>query len=303
MRIIKPLVILLLAALLLLGGATSCDLGSVDRAAQEASGIIPLAEGEIAVHFLDVGQGDSIFAELPDGKTMLIDAAERDCGAGIADFIRDRGYERIDYLVVTHPHADHIGSMEFIVRRFEIGEVWLPNVAANTLMFERLMDAIREKQLTVREGRAGETVFSSGGCRAQVLAPAVIDEEELNNCSIVMRLDYGETSFLFTGDAQEEELGSIADDKVSADVLKVSHHGSVNGNPEDFLQRSAPQIAVISCGRNNDYGHPHRGTLERLEALRCRVYRTDCDGTVTVRSDGRKLSVTTGEKSIVRVRA
>ena len=117
-----------------------------------------------------------------------------------------------------------------------------------------------------------------------------------------MRLDYGEASFLFTGDAQEEELGSIAADKVSADVLKVSHHGSVNGNPEDFLQRSAPQIAVISCG-NNDYGHPHRGTLERLEALRCRVYRTDCDGTVTVRSDGRKLSVTTGEKSNVRVRA
>ena len=301
MRTIKRLCVLLLAALLLLGGVTSCDVGSMNETVRELSGTVPLEEGEMAVHFLDVGQGDAIFAELPGGKTMLIDAAEPDRGDGIIGYLLGRGCSRIDYLVATHPHADHIGSMAYIVRYFEIGEVWMPHAAANTALFEDLLAAIREKNLPVHEGKAGECVFETEDCRAEILAPSVTDEENLNNCSIVLRLDHGEASFLFTGDAEEQELNSISSD-VSADVLKSAHHGSSNGNPWHFLQRVSPSVAVISCGKGNDYGHPHRSTLAYLEALNAHIYRTDLDGTVTVRTDGRQISVTTKGRSIAEVK-
>ena len=301
MKAIKRLCALLMAVVMLLGGVTSCDVGSINKIVREKSGTVPLKEGEMAVHFLDVGQGDSIFAELPGGKTMLVDAAENYHGDGIIGYLLGRGCSRIDYLVATHPHADHIGSMEYIVRHFEVGEVWMPNVAANTAMFEKLLSAIQEKKLPVHEGKAGETVMKTDNFRAEILAPSVIDEQNLNNCSIVLRLSYDDASFLLTGDAEEEKLESIHAD-VSADVLKSAHHGSSNGNPWRFLQRVSPSVAVISCGKGNDYGHPHQSTLARLEALNAHICRTDLDGTVTVRTDGKQLSVTTGGKSIAEVK-
>lgn len=288
----------LLSVLLILLTFCSCDLWQLfSPLPYTTEGFTP----DLLVHYLDVGQGDSIFIELPNGKTMLIDSGENYHGEGIISYIRDCGYNKIDYLIGTHPHSDHIGSMGYIVRNFDIGVVYMPNVTANTQMYENLLKSIKQKNRTVRTGKAGIHFIndSEHDVTATIVAPVTIDNENLNNSSIVLRLDYKDATFLFTGDAEKEELATITDD-IIADVLKVGHHGSSNATTKDFLEKVDPQIAVISCGADNDYGHPHASTLRMLEERDCDVYRTDLDQTVTVYTDGERLSVSTGNRSIER---
>lgn len=249
------------------------------------------------VHFLDVGQGDSIFIELPDEKTMLIDAGENYHGEGIINYIGDCGYSKIDYLVATHPHADHIGSMGYIVRNMDIGSVYMPKAAANTKTYENLLESISKKGLKVTSAKTGLTIAEGSDYTINVVAPVTIDEDNLNNSSAVIKLSYKDNSFLFTGDAEKKELETITDD-ISADVLKVGHHGSNTSTTEEFLKAVNPTYAVISVGKGNDYGHPHKETLKLLEKFNCEVYRTDKDKTVVFSSDGKTLSVKSGEQSI-----
>lgn len=291
----KRILALLLAAICLAAALCSCD---IERLLDE-NGVE--FEADLIVHYMDVGQGDAIFIELPSGKTMLIDSGENYHGAGILSYIQERGYNKLDYVVGTHPHADHIGSMAYIIRNFKIGSVYLPKVSANTKMYEELLNTIKKKNLTVKNARAGIRMVrdTENELAVRVIAPLTIDKENLNNSSAVIALDYKDATFLFTGDAEKEELESIQAN-VTADVLKVGHHGSSNANPEDFLKSVNPQIAVISCGADNDYGHPHASTLQALRRLDCDVYRTDIDKTVIIYSDGEHLSVETGGKSITK---
>lgn len=256
---------------------------------------------DMAVHFLDVGQGDSIFIELPNDETMLIDAGENYHGEGILNYIDDCGYSQIDYLIATHPHADHIGSMGYIVRNFDIGEIYMPKVSTNTKTYENLLESILNKGLKVKTGKNGVNILDTEELSIDIIAPIEADESNLNNSSIIIKLVYGDTSFLFTGDAEKEELSEVTAD-LSADVLKVGHHGSRTSTTEEFLSRVSPQIAVISCGKDNDYGHPHGSTLELLNDFDCAVYRTDEDRTVIVETDGEYLSVRTGAASIERAK-
>lgn len=249
------------------------------------------------VHFLDVGQGDSIFIELPDEKTMLIDAGENYHGEGIINYIGDCGYSKIDYLVATHPHADHIGSMGYIVRNMDIGSVYTPKAAANTKTYENLLESISDKGLKITSAKAGLTIAEESDYIIDVLAPVTIDESDLNNSSAVIKLTYKNNSFLFTGDAEKKELETITDD-ISADVLKVGHHGSNTSTTEEFLYEVRPKYAVISVGEGNEYGHPHKETLRLLEEFNCELYRTDIDKTVVFSSDGNTISVKSGEQSI-----
>lgn len=249
------------------------------------------------VHFLDVGQGDSIFIELPDEKTMLIDAGENYHGEGIINYIGDCGYSKIDYLVATHPHADHIGSMGYIVRNMDIGSVYTPKAAANTKTYENLLESISDKGLKITSAKAGLTIAEESDYIIDVLAPVTIDESDLNNSSAVIKLTYKNNSFLFTGDAEKKELETITDD-ISADVLKVGHHGSNTSTTEEFLYEVRPKYAVISVGEGNEYGHPHKETLRLLEEFNCELYRTDIDKTVVFSSDGNIISVKSGEQSI-----
>ena len=293
----KKLLSAVLAAIMLLVTFCSCDIA--DFFEETTSDFTP----DMYVHFLDVGQGDSIFIELPTGKTMLIDAGENYHGEAIISYISDRGYDKIDYLVGTHPHSDHIGSMAYIVRNFKIGSVYLPKVTSNTVMYEKLLEAVEKKNRKVKNGRAGITIAKDEekDFSAKIIAPVEINEKNLNNSSVMIIIDYKESTFLFTGDAENEELKTVKVD-VTADVLKVGHHGSRNANPEFFLKKVSPQIAVISCGVDNDYGHPHKETLKYLEKLNCEVYRTDKDGTVTVYTDGEKLGVDTGGQVMERAK-
>ena len=254
-------------------------------------------KGILNVHFLDVGQGDSIFIELPDEKTMLIDAGENYHGEGIKNYIGDCGYSKIDYLVATHPHADHIGSMDYIVRNMDIGSVYMPKAAANTKTYENLLESISDKGLKITSAKAGLTIAEESDYTINVVAPVTIDEDNLNNSSAVIKLTYKDNTFLFTGDAEKKELETITYD-ISADVLKVGHHGSTTSTTEEFLNAVNPTYAVISAGEGNSYDHPHKETLDLLEEFNCKVYRTDIDKTVVFSSDGKTISVKCGEQSI-----
>lgn len=247
----------------------------------------------LAVHFLDVGQGDSIFIEMPDSKTMLIDAGENMLGKSIMNYINTLGYGKIDYLVATHPHADHIGSMAYIVRNMDIGEIYMPKVSTTTKTYENLLESIAGKGLKVKSAKAGVSIIDTENFNVDIVAPATIKEDNLNNCSAVLKMTYGDTSFLFTGDAEEEELSEI-DADISANVLKVGHHGSSTSTDKDFIKRVCPEIAVISLGADNKYGHPHKSTLKHLKNAGAEIYRTDGDGTVKITSDGENISVETG---------
>ena len=254
-------------------------------------------KGMLNVHFLDVGQGDSIFIELPDEKTMLIDTGENYHGEGIKNYIGDCGYSKIDYLVATHPHADHIGSMAYIVRNMDIGSVYMPKAAANTKTYENLLESISDKGLKITSAKAGLTIAKDSDYTINVVAPVTIDEDNLNNSSAVIKLTYKDNTFLFTGDAEKKELETINSD-ISADVLKVGHHGSTTSTTEEFLDEVKPSYAVISAGEDNSYGHPHRETLDLLEEFNCKIYRTYIDKTVVFSTDGKTISEKCGEQSI-----
>jgi competence protein ComEC len=286
---------MILACVLALALFCACtvtiNLGGADTSAA------PNSESKLIVHFLDVGQGDSIFIELPNGKTMLVDAGENYHGQGIIDYVQTIGYQKLDYVVATHPHEDHIGSMPYIVRNFEIGSIYMPDVTANTATFESLLKAIKAKGLRVKNGRTGVHIIKDGELTADIIAPDKPDESNLNNSSIVLLLTFGNVSYLLTGDAETKELNAIRAD-MHATVLKAGHHGSKTSTTQTLLKKISPSVTVISCGKNNDYGHPHAEVLKMLKSVNSSVYRTDRDQTVIVATDGSSLTVSTGNPSI-----
>lgn len=286
---------MILACVLALALFCACtvtiNLGGADTSAA------PNSESKLIVHFLDVGQGDSIFIELPNGKTMLVDAGENYHGQVIIDYVQTIGYHKLDYVVATHPHEDHIGSMPYIVRNFEIGSIYMPDVTANTATFESLLKAIKAKGLRVKNGRTGVHIIKDGELTADIIAPDKPDESNLNNSSIVLLLTFGNVSYLLTGDAETKELNAIRAD-MHATVLKAGHHGSKTSTTQTLLKKISPSVTVISCGKNNDYGHPHAEVLKMLKSVNSSVYRTDRDQTVIVATDGSSLTVSTGNPSI-----
>lgn len=244
-----------------------------------------LAEGALRVHYLDVGQGDSIFLELPDQTCMLIDASEADYGETIVETVRSLGYSRIDYVIATHPHADHIGGMKTVLSSLEIGCVYLPDVSASTATYIGMAETILERNIPAEIAQAGVQILNQPGLQAEFLAPQQIDESDQNRNSAVLLLTYGQTRFLFMGDADQSIENSL-DASVRCDVLKVGHHGSRTASGASFLAQIQPRYAVISCGKDNSYGHPHAEAFERLQNCGAEILRTDWLGTITVYSDG-----------------
>ena len=253
-------------------------------------------EGELCVSFIDVGQGDSEFIELPNGETLLIDAGTNETGADVVNYIESLGYSSIDYVVGTHPHEDHIGGLDDVIRTFDVESVYMPKVTADTKTFEDVLDAVDEKGLTINTAKAGVTLVDGDRLSVKMLAPVLDEYDNTNDYSAVIKVVYGDTSFLFTGDAEEYAESLITGD-VSADVLKVGHHGSSTSTGEAFLQRVSPSYAVISCGFDNSYGHPHIETMEKLGSLGIPVLRTDEMGTVVAESDGTEINIKTLGKS------
>ena len=248
-------------------------------------------EDMLALYFLDVGQGDCILIETPDEEFVLIDSGTLYSKDIVLDFLTVRGVSEIEYVFFTHPHADHIGAADEILNSFMVGTVYMPNAVTTTQVYGRLMDALEEnEEVKVIEAMAGQ-VIELEQIVIEVLSPMREKYSGLNLYSIVLMLTYGERSFLFTGDAEvpnEEDMLSSGIN-LSADVLKVGHHGSVSSTSKEFLAAVNPLFAIICCGEGNRYGHPHEETLQKLEGIT--TYRTDTNGTITVFCDGSELFV------------
>jgi beta-lactamase superfamily II metal-dependent hydrolase len=249
----------------------------------------------LKVHFMDVGQGDSVFIELPDGRNMLVDAGTRGSESTIRDYLRGRGVKKVDFIVGTHPHEDHIGSLDAVIKDFEIGEVIMPEATTNTRVFYDLLQTIKDRGLTIKKARAGVSIFEEGGLSAKLLAPQEKEYQSLNNSSAVILLKYQDVAFLLTGDAQDESEKEIlsAGYDVKAQVLKIGHHGSSSSTSSKFLQAVSPAYAVISVGAGNDYNHPHPVILERLAKSGIITLRTDQRGTIVFETDGKVVNYST----------
>lgn len=272
--------------------------GAPVSAAQGDTGGGGSASGTLEVYFFDVGQGDSELIRLPGGENILIDAGTSSTEDELVGELRSLGAETLDLVVATHPHADHIGGMAAVIDAFDVRQVVMPRISESdtptTKTYENLLQSIADKGLTITPAEPGDELLSSGGAVLTVLAPNGEDYGDLNNYSVVLRLTYGEDSFLFTGDAEEaseEEMLSL-DWPLTATVLKCGHHGSETSTSPAFLDAVSPQYAVISCGVDNDYGHPDTVTLEKLEAAGAEVFRTDLQGTILASTDGSGVTMT-----------
>lgn len=247
----------------------------------------------LVVRFMDVGQADCEIIQFPDGRNIIIDGGKNDTEDELVKRIEKYGIEKFDYVIATHPHEDHIGGLDKVIYNFEIGCVYMPDAESNSRTFESMLDSIENKNIQVKRAEAGITVIDEENICVSFLAPNSGEYEETNDYSAVVKLTYNGCSFVFTGDAEElserEMLSNGMD--LSADILKVGHHGSSTSTSYEFLKKVNPAYAVIEVGEDNSYGHPHDETLEKLEGIK--VYRTDEDGTITMKCDGVNLEVTT----------
>lgn len=252
------------------------------------------AADEFKVHFLNVGQDDSTLITCGE-HAMLIDAGGNNDVEPVLNYIQNKqGLTHLDYVIGTHPHEDHIGGLDAVINSVSVDTVMLPDVTTNTQTFMDVLTAIDNNGLSITIPSPGQT-YSLGDASFTILAPVKEYGDDLNNWSIALKLTYGDTSFLFTGDAESDAEKDIVDNgiDISADVFKVGHHGSDTSNSDYLLDAVKPSYSVISCGRDNSYGHPNKNALNRLQAHGTQIFRTDGQGTIVASTDGNTISWST----------
>lgn len=243
----------------------------------------------IEVHFIDAGQGDATLIKTGN-HAMLIDSGCEDGGTKLQMYLTKQGVEKLDYLILTHPDSDHIGGADVIINKFECGMVMMPDLKKNTSSYRDVQSALKYKNYDSTAPKVGDT-YELGNAKFTILAPCK-SYEDANNNSIALILKFGNNSFLFTGDAEEEAEEDILNNGIfiKADVYKAGHHGSKSSSTEEFVDAISPEYAVISCGEGNDYGHPHAQTLNTFRIRGIKVFRTDEQGSIIASSDGSTIT-------------
>lgn len=260
--------------------------------------VVSTADGEIAVHYIDVGQGDCQLIVAGDTR-VLIDCGEAIYADRVINYISQMGFRRLDYVIATHQHEDHIGGMSKILEEFSVGKFIMPQVPDELLPmskeFESMLDIIESRNITAEYSQPGTKIHLGNGAVLEFLAPVHDDYSSLNNYSIVTRLVHGNRSFLFTGDIERAAESDLVNSGLylRSDVLKVPHHGGTSSSTQAFIEAVSPQYAVICVGKGNSYGHPKTEVLERLNKRNCEIYTTMHSGTIVFVSDGEKFTIYT----------
>ncbi|HOJ48037.1 MAG TPA: ComEC/Rec2 family competence protein [Bacillota bacterium] len=247
----------------------------------------------LVVSFIDVGQGDGILIRTPDDKFILVDCGPAEAEKSFIAFLKSQNVREFEYVFFTHPHADHIGNAVKVLQEFKVKNVYMPDAATTTKTFTNLLNELdKQKDIKITQAKAGQKI-TVGEVNIDILSPSKDKYGDLNEYSIVFKLTYKENSILFTGDAyikNEKEMIAASYD-LKADILKVGHHGSDSSTSTEFLNAVQPKYAVISCGLDNSFGHPHKSTLERIASAGAKIYRTDNDGTITLYANGVEIVI------------
>ncbi|CDI48874.1 ComEC/Rec2 family competence protein [Clostridium tetani] len=245
--------------------------------------------GNLKVHYINVGQGDSILVQ-QDNENMLIDAGPNSSSEKLVNYLKQNGIKEIKYLVATHPHEDHIGGMNKVINNFKVESVYMPKKIANTKTFKNMVEAMKKNNLKAKTPHVGDKI-NLGDAKFTILWPNEQEQNNTNNYSIVLKGQYGKNTFLFTGDAEQlvekSILGNNTD--IRAEVLKLGHHGSSTSTSDKFLEKVNPKYAVASCEKGNSYGHPHREIVKKLKDKNIKLYRTDENGDIVLISDGKNI--------------
>lgn len=284
------IVMIFLALMLMLSG---CTLEwELDNPADSGNSSM-MNSDRLRVIFLDVGQGASQLLISPSGKTMLIDGGNNDREQAMLDYLKQYGVTHLDIVIGTHPDADHIGGLDRVIDHIDVGEIYMPKIQANTKTFESLLLSIKNKGLKVKTAKAGLVLDWDEDIEVTMVGPVKASDSK-NNMSAVVKVVYGNTSYLLTGDAERESERDMVESgaDLRADVLLIGHHGSKSSSTLSFLKEVAPQYGVIQVG-DNSYGHPTSTVLDRLRKQGIEVYRNDLHGTVEIASDGYTYQITT----------
>ncbi len=285
----KKRVLCLLLILLLLCGCQSSKPGSTDTTAAPDNVISYTGPSILTVHFIDVGQADSILLEC-NGQFALVDAGYPDSSDIVMEYMEKVGAESLELMVATHPHGDHMGGLAYILQEYPVEELWCSEIPYTNEMINYFLKNVAAAELQLKKPKPGHSM-QLGGATISVIGPVRTNYEDINDISLVLMVELGDTRFLLTGDmelaAETDLLDSGAD--VKADVLKVGHHGSYSSTGYRLLREVAPTYAVISCGRNNEYGHPHEEPMSRLMDAEVTIFRTDKHYDVVAVSDGTNI--------------